>query len=129
MALSGRITGLLFEPIVDAEFTIKDGAVKGVSAPTASGEIYYKGDVLSVKNIFIEKDESEYRINGSVRFKGADDGINFSNPYFDLRAEVKDGSPKDIVAIFYKEIPLYMKATGPLTFKGTLHDFFRRWGA
>mgnify|MGYP001564565896 FL=1 len=123
MALSGRITGLLFEPIVDAEFTIKDGAVKGVSAPTASGEIYYKGDVLSVKNIFIEKDESEYRINGSVRFKGADDGINFSNPYFDLRAEVKDGSPKDIVAIFYKEIPLYMKATGPLTFKGTLHDF------
>ncbi len=123
MTLSGSITGSLSEPLLDGEISIKDGVVKGISVPAASGGIYYEGGALSVNDLLIKKDKSEYRINGSVRFKGADDGISFRNPYFDLKAEVKDGSPKDIVAIFYKDIPLLIRASGLLAFKGTMSDF------
>jgi len=114
MSLSGDIFGSLSEPSFDGKVSIKNGKVKDVSAISASGRVHYSSSVLKAEDILIEKDESRYKINGA---------ITFPDPYFDLKADIKDGSPKDIVSAFYKEIPIDMKASGILTFKGTKKDF------
>lgn len=114
MSLSGDIGGSLSEPSFDGKVSIKNGRVKDVSAISASGMVYYSSSILKAEDILIEKDESRYKINGA---------ITLPEPYFDLRADIKDGSPKDIVSVFYKEIPIEMKASGILTFKGTKKDF------
>lgn len=114
MSLSGDIFGSLSEPSFDGKVSIKNGRVKDVSAISASGRVHYSSSVLKAEDILIEKDESRYKINGAITFPGH---------YFDLRADIKDGSPKDIVSAFYKEIPIDMKASGILTFKGTKKDF------
>ncbi len=114
MSLSGDIFGSLSEPSFDGKVSIKNGKVKDVSAISASGRVHYSSSVLKAEDILIEKDESRYKINGA---------ITFPDPYFDLKADIKDGSPKDIVSAFYKEIPIDMKASGVLTFKGTKKDF------
>lgn len=114
ISLSGDIGGSLSEPSFDGKVSIKNGRVKDVSAISASGRVHYSSTVLKAEDILIEKDESKYEINGA---------ITFPEPYFDLRADIKDGSPKDIVSVFYKEIPINMKASGILTFKGTKKDF------
>ena len=114
MSLSGDISGSLYNPSFDGEVSVKNGRVKDVSAISASGRAHYSSSVLKAEDILIEKDESRYRINGAISLPG---------PYFDLTADIKNGSPKDIVSVFYKEIPIDMKASGILRFKGTKKDF------
>ncbi len=114
MSLSGDISGLLSEPSFDGEISIRNGRIKDISPISVSGGLRYSRDVLQVEDILIEKAESKYKIKGAV---------SLSNLYFDLRADVKDGSPKDIVSVIYKELPLDMKASGILTFKGTRKEF------
>ncbi|MBI5043956.1 MAG: translocation/assembly module TamB domain-containing protein [Nitrospirae bacterium] len=114
MSLSGEISGSLYNPSFDGEVSIKNGKVKDVSAISASGRVHYSSSALKAEDILIEKDESRYNINGS---------ISLPEPYFNLKADIKDGSPKDIVSIFYKEIPIDMMASGSLTFKGTKKEF------
>lgn len=114
ISLSGDIGGSLSEPSFDGKVSIKNGRVKDVSAISASGMVHYSSSILKAEDILIEKDESRYKINGA---------ITFPELYFDLRADIKDGSPKDIVSVFYREIPIDMKASGILAFKGTKKDF------
>lgn len=116
MIVSGEITGPLREPSFNGELTIKNGIIKDVTVDMVSGGVHYDKGLFSIEDIIIEKGESNYNINGSINFKETD-------PYFDLKADIRNGSPKDIVAIFYKEIPLHIKASGLLTFKGTARDF------
>ncbi len=121
--LTGELKGKWNNPVFDGRMVIKEGRIKEVNIPSLMAELRYSGGELVIPKASIIKGESLYKASGKITFKDKDNRYSIKNPYFQARAQITKGVPRDVVAVFYKYIPLYMTATGTLSFKGDLHNF------
>ncbi|MCC6544940.1 MAG: translocation/assembly module TamB domain-containing protein [Nitrospirae bacterium] len=118
-SLSGDVSGNMEKPVVSGIITMPEGIVNGVAFDSITADISLSGGNLTLKPVVFRKMDAVYSVTGTIKFRSP----GFKDPYFDLGGDITLGIPKDISAIFYKEIPVDMKASGRIKFAGEAHDF------
>ncbi|MEK6583338.1 MAG: translocation/assembly module TamB domain-containing protein, partial [Nitrospirota bacterium] len=118
-SLSGEISGTLDKPVVNGVVAMPEGIVNGVTFDTVTADISLSEGNLTLKPVTFRRSDAIYSIAGNIRFRSP----GFKDPYFDLQGDITQGNPKDIVSIFYKDLPLHMKASGKMSFRGDIKDF------
>ena len=109
--ITGEITGPIVNPAIDGRAEIRSAGVKGVSIQRAYGGVKYKEKMISVSGFQVEQESSTYLIDGSIRF-------GTEGPYYDAKANIKNGNPRKITSIFYKDLPIDTSINGEMTFRG-----------
>ncbi len=109
--ITGEITGPIVNPAIDGRAEIRSAGVKGVSILRAYGGVKYKEKMISVSGFQIEQESSTYLIDGSISF-------GTEGPYYDAKAKIKNGNPRKITSIFYKDLPIDTSINGEMTFRG-----------
>jgi len=64
----------------------------------------------------MEQENSSYLIDGSILF-------GKEGPYYNAKAKIKNGNPRKITAIFYKDLPIDTSINGEMTFRGGNRDY------
>ncbi len=118
-SLSGEISGTIEKPVVSGVVAMPEGIVNGVTFDTVTADLSLSEGNLTLKPVTFRRSDAIYSISGNIRFRSP----GFKDPYFDLQGDIAQGNPKDIVSIFYKDLPLHMKAGGKMSFRGDTKDF------
>lgn len=118
-SLSGEISGTVDKPEVSGVVMMPEGTVGDVAFDSITADLKLSEDTLYLQPVSFRRENAVYSIFGNIHFRSP--GLH--DPYFDLQADIREGSPKDVVAIFYRRLPLVMKAGGRLTFSGDGKDF------
>ena len=118
-SLSGEISGSIEKPVVSGVVAMPEGIVNGVTFDTVTADISLSEGNLTLKPVTFRRSDAIYSITGNIRFRSP----GFKDPYFDVQGDITQGNPKDIVSIFYKDLPLHMKASGKMSFRGGIKDF------
>ena len=118
--LIGDISGTIERPVVSGVVTMPEGMVNGVPFDSITAGLSLSEGNLTLKPVVFRKRDAIYKISGNIKFRSP----VFKDPYFDLQGDITHGVPKDITTIFYKELPVDMKASGRMKFSGGVRDFF-----
>ncbi|HZX49082.1 MAG TPA: translocation/assembly module TamB domain-containing protein [Nitrospirota bacterium] len=118
-SLSGDISGTIARPVVSGVVTMPEGMVNGVTFDSITADLSLSEGNLALKPVVFRKRDAIYSMSGTIRFRSQ----GFKDPYFDLGGDITQGVPKDITTIFYKELPVDMKASGRIEFTGDSRDF------
>jgi len=118
-SLSGEISGTLDKPVVNGVVAMPEGIVNGVTFDTVTADLALSDGNLTLKPVTFRQSDAIYNISGNIRFRSP----GFKDPYFDLQGDITQGNTKDIVSIFYKDLPLHMKTSGKMSFRGGIKDF------
>jgi len=118
-SLTGEISGTMDKPVISGAVLLSRGVVDDIAFDSISADLKFSEDTLSLRPVSFRRGAALYRIAGDIHFLSP----GLKDPSFDLQAEIQQGSPKDIVAIFYRRLPLDMKADGLLKFTGNADDF------
>ncbi len=116
IGVKGYLTGVFKEPLFDGVISAGSLTIRGVLFDKADGRLQYRDKKISLISADIHQQTSRYLFDGSVDFL-------HKEPLFTARLKVIRSEVGNIVALFYKPIPLHLPSTGELTFNGTLHDF------
>ena len=117
--IKGSLKGSLKKPVLRGKGTMTQASIRGRQLERISGELHYEPPVLHFYSTRIEDRGGVYNLEGMVSFAPSIP----AGPYFDFQADIVKGSPKEVVAIFYRELPLDSLATGWVKAKGYRKDF------
>lgn len=114
---TGNLTGPWSDPVFQGTARAQDLRLRDRPFEIAESDLRYQNRSIRFKQAVFRQKGALYRISGSVTFEPSADGGR-TVPFFDVAAKIRQGSPKDIIAIFTKELPITAPATGDLTAKG-----------
>lgn len=117
--LQGALRGTLKDPEFQGDGFMQQAQIRGRPFKRISAHLSYQHPKLVFSSAhFIEK-RARYELNGSVSF----DSSLPSRPFFDFKAKITRGRPREVVAIFYRELPITSAVTGNLSAKGHPKEF------
>ncbi len=114
--VTGSLSGALASPRFDGNLSAGPVIVRGVLFSAVSGGIEYENKKLSLSSVDIAEQSSRYVFYGSV-------DLNGKEPVYSARLRVLRSNVVNIVALFYKQLPLVLSAAGELTFSGTAQNY------
>lgn len=114
--MTGSVSGPPGSPTFEGEVFAGPATVKGTVFHDVRGKAAYRDGVLSVTGADIYQRSSRFIMNGSVDMRG-------EAPLFDARLRAVHADVAPIVAIFYRQLPLDINASGDLFFNGTRTEF------
>ena len=117
ITIDGRLTGALTAPKFDGALTAGPVTVRGIPFHDVSGNVSYRNQSIELTSVNIREQSSRYILDGSVDFK------KIEEPVFDARLQIVRSDVVNIVALFYKKIPIHLTAEGELTFEGTVKNY------
>ena len=117
--LKGSLLGTLKEPAVDADGMMRRAAVRNRPFEQITGHLKYQHPKLAFTSVRFIENQSTYVLDGFVSF----DSSLPRRPFFDLQANITEGSLRETVAIFYRELPITPAASGHLKARGHPKDF------
>jgi hypothetical protein len=123
--LSGLLVGNPSNPRSHAHLELQDITYRGNPVGFLTSRLLFKEGVLEIYPTVLRAGNSRYEVGGIMRIS-PDDDFSFSglsNPFFDLSLKIDQGVPRDVVSLFYKELPVMGVADGDLKFLGTPRDF------
>ncbi|MEK6683842.1 MAG: translocation/assembly module TamB domain-containing protein [Nitrospirota bacterium] len=121
LKLAGKLTGTWEEPVFKGTARAQDLRLRDRPFETAESDLVYQNRTIRFKQAVFQEKKARYEIRGSVAFESSGDGRTI--PSFDITAKIHRGSPRDVIAIFTKEVPITVPATGELTAKGVPKRF------
>lgn len=117
--LKGALRGTPKDPEFQGDGFMQQAQIRGRPFERISSRLFYRHPQLVFTSAhFIEK-QARYELNGSVSFDSSLPG----RPFFDLKAKISQGLPREVVAIFYRELPMTSAVTGDLEAKGYPKEF------
>ena len=114
--VTGRLSGAVASPRFDGIVSAGSVTVRGVLFSSADGRVEYENKKIQLSSVAIAEHSSRYTFQGSV-------DLNGKEPVYAARLRVLRSNVVNIVALFYKQLPLALSAAGELTFSGTAHDY------
>ncbi|MBI3994556.1 MAG: translocation/assembly module TamB domain-containing protein [Nitrospirae bacterium] len=121
LGLTGKLTGTWKEPVFNGTGRARDIRLRDRPFEAIESDLAYQNRTLRFKQAVFREKKARYELTGSVAFESSEDGQTI--PFFDIAADIRNGSPRDVVAIFTKEMPILVPATGRLTVKGVPKQF------
>jgi translocation and assembly module TamB len=121
LKLAGKVTGTLNDPVFKGGGRLRNVQLRGRHFDTVESDLLYQNRTIRFKRAVIQENKARYEIAGRVAFESAADGK--PGPFFDLAAKIRQGAPREVVALFTKELPIDIPATGDLTVKGVPSQF------
>ena len=116
IGVKGYLTGAFNAPLFHGILSAGPLTVRGVVFEKAEGRIEYRDKKVSLLSTDIHQQASRYVFDGSV-------DLTNGTPLFAASLKVIHSEVGNIVALFYKPIPLRLPSTGELMFNGTSQDF------
>ncbi len=113
--VTGRLAGALASPRFKGNLSAGPVTVRGVLFNDVAGGLEYDAKRLRLTSVGIAERLSRYVFDGSVDVSGKE-------PVYAARLRVLRSDVVNIVALFYKQLPLKISASGELTFQGTAKD-------
>jgi len=117
--LTGEISGTLRDPEFSGVVMMSKGIVKDVVFDSITADLRFSGETLSLKPVIFRRGDALYRMMGNIRFRSP----LFKDPVFDITGDITRGSPRDIVSIFYRPLPLNIETDGHIEFTWDGKDF------
>lgn len=117
--LTGEVSGTIRKPDLRGVVMMPKGVVKEVVFDSVTADLRFSEGTLYLQPVTLRRGDAVYRMNGNIRFRSP----GFKDPTFDIAGDVSRGSPKDIVSIFYRTLPLDIKTDGQIKFNGDIQDF------
>ncbi|MCK9418043.1 MAG: translocation/assembly module TamB domain-containing protein [Nitrospirae bacterium] len=114
--VTGRLSGKLDSPRFDGSLSAGPVTVRGVLISSIAGRIEYEHKKILLSSVDIAEQSSRYIFSGSV-------DLNGKEPVYSARLRVLRSNVVNVVAMFYKQLPLVLSATGELTFSGTAQNY------
>jgi len=114
--VTGRLSGALASPRFSGDLSAKAVTVRGVLFHEVAGGIEYANKKILVSSVDIAEGSSRYIFQGSVDMSGKE-------PFYSARLRVLQSDVVNIVALFYRQLPLKLSAIGELTFQGTAQNY------
>lgn len=111
----GTISGTIDAPVFKGRVAVENGTWNGVAVASAAGEISLSKERLSSQRIILRQGDGVYDFRGDILFN--------KEIFYDAAVRIKNGSPRQVTRIFYKDIPVDLPAGGELSFKGTAKSF------
>ncbi|HEY5594133.1 MAG TPA: translocation/assembly module TamB domain-containing protein [Nitrospiria bacterium] len=121
LKLTGKLTGTWKDPVFNGAGQAQDLRLRDRPFETAESDLFYQNRTIRFKQAVFREKKARYEIKGSVAFESSEDGRTV--PAFEIAAKIRHGSPRDVIAIFTKELPIMAPATGELTAKGVPKRF------
>lgn len=118
-SLNGEISGTMDMPVISGVVMTSQGVVDDIAFDSITADLKFSEETLYLQPVSFRRGGALYRIAGNIHFRSP----GLKDPSFDLQAEINQGWPKDVVAIFYRRLPLDMKTDGRLQFTGDADDF------
>lgn len=112
---AGVITGTPDNPVFSGRAVMKNALWNNVAIASADGDLTLSKEKLTSPRITLIQGKGIYVFSGEIRFD--------KEVFYDARVRIKDGDPRQVTRIFYKDLPLSMAASGELSFKGTAKEF------
>ncbi len=116
LSVTGRLSGPLASPRFDGTITTGIVRVRGVPLHDVNGRFDYANKKITVSAMNIQEQSSRYVFDGSVDF-GA------QSPVYAARLQVLRSDVVNIIALFYRQLPLKLAAVGELSFNGTVENY------
>ena len=116
VVVRGTLSGPLETPGFDGKLMARPVTIRGILFTSVDGKLTYADKKLILTEATVRKDASRYDFDGSVSFHGTE-------PLYRARLGVSRSDVESIVALFYRQLPLEMIASGEMTFNGTSRDF------
>ena len=117
--IKGTLRGTVRKPVIKGKGAMTHAVIRGRRFERISGEFRYEHPTLHFYSARVEDRGGTYDLKGMVSFAPSIP----AGPYFDFQVNIIKGSPKEIVAIFYRELPLNSRVTGWVKAKGYRKDF------
>jgi translocation and assembly module TamB len=114
--LTGRLSGPLASPRFDGAISTGIVRVRGIPFHDVNGRVAYADKKITLSSINIHEQTSRYVFDGSVDFDG-------QSPVYDARLQVLRSDVVNVIALFYKQLPLKLSAAGELSFSGTAGNY------
>ena len=118
--LSGRLTGTLKDPVFKGTGQLRDVQLRGRHFEAVDSDLFYQNRTIRFTRAVVQEKAARYEIKGLVSFNPAD---GRPGPFFDLSAKIRQGDPREVIALFTKELPIELPATGDLTAQGVPSQF------
>ena len=118
-SLRGELSGTMDMPVISGVVMMSQGVVGDIAFDSITADLKLSEDTLYLQPVSFRRGAALYRIAGNIHFRSP----GLKDPSFDLQAEIHQGSPRDVAAIFYRRLPLDMKTDGRLKFTGDADDF------
>jgi hypothetical protein len=116
VSVTGHLSGAIVSPRFDGNLSAKPVTVRGVLFNTVDGKLGYDHKKIVLSAVDIAEQSSRYIFNGSVDLSGRE-------PVYSARLRVLRSDVVNIVALFYRQLPLNLIAAGELTFQGTAQNY------
>lgn len=116
LSVTGRLSGALASPRFNGDLSAKAVTVRGVLFNEVAGGLEYENKKILLSSVDIAEQSSRYIFHGSVDLSGKE-------PVYSARLRVLQSDVVNIVALFYKQLPLELSAVGELTFQGTARNY------
>ena len=117
--MEGSIHGTIENPELIAEGTMKNASIKKRHFETISGHIQYKHPTLTFADVRFQEGGAQYDLDGLISF----DSSFPARPFFDFEASISQGVPREVVSIFYRELPISSEVSGSLKARGHPKQF------
>lgn len=117
--LTGEVSGTVRKPDLRGVVMMPKGVVKEVVFDSVTADLRFTEGTLYLQPVTLRRGDAVYRMSGNIRFRSPE----FKDPYFDIVGDITRGSPKDIVSIFYRTLPLDIKTDGQIKFTGDIKEF------
>jgi translocation and assembly module TamB len=110
--LQGNISGPLSAPVIDSSVSAGPVTVRKILFNDIQGGVEYRDKKIKVTSVRIRQQSSRYIFEGMADFHDAE-------PAYTGHLQVLQSDVVSIVALFYKPIPIVVKAKGVLSFLGS----------
>lgn len=108
--------GDISSAIVKGKVAVEDMRWRGRPLGSFTSDLFYTGNRLEFSHALLSSRSSLYKARGFISFPLSAD------PSLSITAEVRKGDPNNVIALFYRELPISASADGIITIKGLLHN-------
>jgi len=119
--LAGKLTGTWKDPVFNGTGQARDLRLRDRPFEAAESDLFYQNRTIRFNKAVFREKKAHYEIKGSVAFERSEDGRTI--PSFDIAAKIRNGFPRDVIAVFTRELPITTPATGDLEAKGIPKQF------
>ncbi|HEX9020720.1 MAG TPA: translocation/assembly module TamB domain-containing protein [Nitrospirota bacterium] len=112
----GKLSGTFTSPRFDGAVAAGPVTVRGVLFDEVRGGLSYADKKMGLSSVDIREQSSRYVLDGTADFTGKE-------PRYTARLRVAQSDVVNIVALFYKHLPLRLSAEGDLSFEGTAKNY------
>ena len=102
--VSGNITGTFDNPEISGKLEILSASIENYRASRITSFFSYNKKTLDVQELFIMSPEEEHMIKGRILFPEAKKLFDFSQPVYEMSANVKNADLKGAAQIFHKDL-------------------------